>query len=59
MSQILELSDAKSKLMEFTETLPKPFYARYNALTSTVWVDRNVKRGDKDAHEEEKVSYGN
>ena len=53
------LSDAKSKLMEFTETLPKPFYARYNALTSTVWVDRNVKRGDKDAHEEEKVSYGN
>lgn len=36
------LSDAKHKLREFTESLPKPFFARYNPMTRSVWVDRSV-----------------
>lgn len=52
------LADAKDRLIEFSETLTKPFYARYNPLTSTVWVDRAVKRGENKLREN-KVSYGN
>lgn len=37
------MHDAKLKLREFCEKLQKPFHARYNALTSTVWVDRAVR----------------
>ncbi len=53
------LADAKNKLIEFTEQMPKPFYARYNALTQTVWVDKHIQR-EKDSlsAQVEKVSYG-
>jgi phenylalanine-4-hydroxylase len=37
------LADAKLKMREFCEGLKKPFHARYNPLTSSVWVDRAVK----------------
>lgn len=37
------LSDAKEKMRNFCERLPKPFHARYNFLTNTVWVDRAIK----------------
>jgi len=37
------LSDIKVKLRKFCEDLPKPFHARYNALTGSVWVDRAVR----------------
>lgn len=36
--------DAKLKMRNFCENLPKPFHARYNPLTSSIWVDRCVKR---------------
>lgn len=37
------LADAKAKMRTFCENLPKPFHARYNPLTSSVWVDRAVR----------------
>lgn len=37
------LADAKLKMRAFCETLPRPFYAKYNTLTSSVWVDRAVR----------------
>ena len=37
------LADAKFKMRTFCESLPRPFYARYNALTDTIWVDRAVR----------------
>jgi phenylalanine-4-hydroxylase len=40
------LADAKDKMRDFCEQLNKPFYARYNSLTDSIWVDRNVKCGD-------------
>ena len=49
------LSDAKHKLREFTESLPKPFFARYNPMTRSVWVDRSVTMEAE--KEMEKVSY--
>ncbi len=39
--------DAKKKMRQFCEKLPKPFYARYNALTESVWVDRAVRCNSK------------
>jgi phenylalanine-4-hydroxylase len=44
-------SDAKHKLREFSGTLPKPFYARYNPMTQSVWVDRalTLDKVDKNA----------
>lgn len=38
------LHDAKNRMREFCRTLPRPFYARYNATTERIWVDRAVKR---------------
>ena len=38
------LQDAKARMREFCESLPRPFYARYNAATESVWVDRAVRR---------------
>lgn len=38
------LQDAKKKMRTFCEHLPRPFHARYNSLTASVWVDRSVKR---------------
>jgi phenylalanine-4-hydroxylase len=37
------LADAKLKVRAFCEGLKKPFHARYDPLTSSVWVDRAVK----------------
>lgn len=37
------LADAKVKMRSFCESLPRPFYARYNRRTGSVWVDRAVK----------------
>lgn len=37
------ISDAKLKMRAFCESLQKPFHARYNPLTNTIWVDRAVK----------------
>ena len=38
------LPDAKSRMYEYCKQLPRPFYARYNAATESVWVDRAVRR---------------
>jgi phenylalanine-4-hydroxylase len=51
------LTDAKNKLIRFSETLSKPFYARYNNLTNTVWVDRAVRRAEN-IQKAVKVTYG-
>jgi phenylalanine-4-hydroxylase len=40
------LEDATVKMRHFCENVKKPFHARYNPLTSTVWVDRAVKFND-------------
>ena len=40
------LHDAKARMREFCEALPRPFYARYNAATESIWVDRAVRRKD-------------
>jgi len=42
------LQDAKLRMREFCRELPRPFYARYNATTQRIWVDRAVQR-QKDA----------
>ena len=51
------LTDAKNKLIRFSETLSKPFYARYNNLTNTVRVDRAVRRAEN-IQKAAKVTYG-
>ena len=38
------LQDAKLRMREFCRELPRPFYARYNATTQRIWVDRAVQR---------------
>ena len=38
------LQDAKARMRDFCEALPRPFHARYNAATESVWVDRAVRR---------------
>ena len=38
------LQDAKTKMAQFCRDLPRPFYARYNAVTEQIWVDRAVRR---------------
>ena len=38
------LQDAKSRMHEYCKQLPRPFYARYNSATESVWVDRAVRR---------------
>ncbi len=38
------LHDAKTRMRTFCATLPRPFYARYNEATESVWVDRAVQR---------------
>ena len=38
------LQDAKARMRGFCESLPRPFYARYNPATESVWVDRAVRR---------------
>jgi phenylalanine-4-hydroxylase len=38
------LQDAKGRMQEYCQTLARPFYARYNPATDSIWVDRAVKR---------------
>ena len=38
------LDQAKARMVEFCRHLPRPFYARYNAATQRIWVDRAVSR---------------
>lgn len=38
------LNDAKKKMRRYCEDLKRPFYARHNSLSDTVWVDRAVTR---------------
>lgn len=40
------LKDAKNQMRRFCETMPRPFYARYNDLTESIWVDRAIKTSD-------------
>lgn len=37
------LADAKQRMRSYTQQMPRPFYARYNALTHSVWVDRAIR----------------
>mmetsp|Transcript_21544 Transcript_21544/g.29783 ORF Transcript_21544/g.29783 Transcript_21544/m.29783 type:complete len:477 (-) Transcript_21544:228-1658(-) len=37
------LTQAKLELRAYCESLPRPFFARYNALTNSIWVDRAVR----------------
>ena len=46
------LGDAKMKMREYCEELKRPFYARYNQLTDTIWVDRAVNRKSAEAQRE-------
>ncbi|MXY50925.1 MAG: hypothetical protein F4Y86_00125 [Gammaproteobacteria bacterium] len=38
------LQDAKARMRAFCESLPRPFYARYNPATESIWVDRAIRR---------------
>ena len=38
------LQEAKTRMRAFCQSLPRPFYARYNAATERIWVDRAVRR---------------
>jgi phenylalanine-4-hydroxylase len=38
------LSDAKQKMRAYCETLPRPFFALYNPQTSSIFIDRPVRR---------------
>lgn len=38
------LQDAKARMQEYCRTLARPFYARYNPATESIWVDRAVRR---------------
>lgn len=40
------LQDAKMKMRRFCEDLPRPFFARYNSQTQTIFIDRPVQRKD-------------
>jgi len=40
------LQDAKARMRSFCQSLPRPFYARYNPATERIWVDRAVRRAE-------------
>jgi phenylalanine-4-hydroxylase len=40
------LHDAKERMRDYCERLSRPFYARYNPTTETIWVDRAVSTRD-------------
>ena len=42
------LATAKQRMSEFCQAQPRPFYARYNAVSERIWVDRAVKRDTTD-----------
>lgn len=37
------LASAKVRMRDYCESIRKPFHARYNTLTNSIWVDRAVK----------------
>lgn len=37
------LRESKDAMRKYCEEISRPFYARYNELTSSIWVDRAVK----------------
>jgi phenylalanine-4-hydroxylase len=37
------LSDVKHRMRSYCEAMSRPFFCRYNAATSSVWVDRAVR----------------
>ena len=39
------LADAKAKMRQFSDELPRPFRARYNPHSGSIWVDRPVSAG--------------
>ncbi|HSG88162.1 MAG TPA: ACT domain-containing protein [Pseudomonadales bacterium] len=39
------LQDASERMRRHCEQLPRPFHARYNPTTRSIWVDRAVRRG--------------
>lgn len=51
------LSDAKLKMREFCEQLHKPFHARMNPLTNSVWVSRAVKTPEPNFEKTEAKVY--
>jgi len=38
------MTDAKNKMREYCEGLPRPFFAQYNSQTQTIFIDRQIKR---------------
>lgn len=38
------LQQAKARMQDYCRTLSRPFYARYNPTTESIWVDRAVRR---------------
>lgn len=40
------LQEAKARMRRHCERLPRPFHARYNPVTESIWVDRAIRRGD-------------
>lgn len=38
------LQQAKARMQDYCRTLARPFYARYNPTTESIWVDRAVRR---------------
>ncbi len=38
------LHDARTRMRDFCQRLPRPFHARYNPATESIWVDRAVRR---------------
>ena len=51
------LSDTKQQMRKFCEQLPKPFNAKYNTLTNSIWVDRAVKIDEINYEEKHKIKY--
>lgn len=43
------LQDAKARMQRYCRTLARPFYARYQPATESIWVDRAVRRTSNDA----------
>lgn len=51
------LADAKQKMRAYCTELKRPFYARFNPLTDTIWVDRAVKKQEEDLTKIESNPY--
>ena len=40
------MQQARARMRQYCRDLPRPFYARYNPTTESIWVDRAVHRTD-------------